>query len=305
MTNTIRTLLLTLGLPLSNAFADGLALEQIADGVYVHQGVHEDVSAENRGDIANIGFIVGDDCVAVIDTGGSPAVGEVLRAEVEQRTDTPICYVINTHVHPDHVFGNQAFVDTGAEFIGHHRLAAQLSARGEYYREAMARMLDAGLDQDVIVPPDRAVDDKMELDLGGRVLRLEAMPTAHTDTDLVVVDQATGTLWLGDLLFVDRIPSLDGSLLGWLAVMDQLREIDAERVVPGHGPVSLNWPEAAADQQRYLETLRDQTRQVIDAGATIDQALQHVGRGERDAWLLFEEYHEGNVQAAFAELEWE
>lgn len=305
MIKTIRSLLLGIGLPLSTACANGLTLEQVAEGVYVHQGVHEDVSAENSGDIANIGFIVGDDCVAVIDTGGSPALGEALRAAVEQRTETPICYVINTHVHPDHVFGNRTFVGIGAEFIGHHRLAAQLAARGEYYREAMARMLDTGLDEDVIVPPDRAVDDSMELDLGGRILRLEAMPTAHTDTDLVVLDQATGTLWLSDLLFVDRIPSLDGSLLGWLAVMDQLREIDADRVVPGHGPVSLDWPEAAADQQRYLETLRDQTRQVIDAGATIDQALQHVGRDERNAWLLFEEYHQGNVQAAFAELEWE
>lgn len=299
------TLLLSLALPLSAAGAHGLSMEEIADGVFVHQGVHEDVDAENRGDIANIGFVIGEDCVAIIDTGGSPAVGEELRAAVEQRTETPICHVINTHVHPDHVFGNAAFVDSGAKFVGHHRLAAQLAARGEYYREAMARMLDTELDEDVIVSPDRPVNDRMELDLGGRVLLLKAMPTAHTDTDLVVIDQATGTLWLSDLLFVDRIPSLDGSLLGWIAVMDELREIEAERVVPGHGPVSLDWPAAAADQQRYLEVLRDQTRQVIDAGATIDQALRHVGRGERDAWLLFEECHEGNVQAAFAELEWE
>ncbi|MCK8516900.1 quinoprotein relay system zinc metallohydrolase 2 [Methylonatrum kenyense] len=305
MMRSICVFLLTVGLPLSVHGTNGLAMEQLADGIYVHQGVHEDVDSGNRGDIANIGFVIGDDCVAVIDTGGSPAVGEDLRAAVEQRTEKPICHVINTHVHPDHVFGNNAFVDSGAEFIGHHRLAAQLSARGEYYREAMARMLDTELDENVIVPPDRAVEDSMELDLGGRVLRLQAMPTAHTDTDLVVLDQATGTLWLGDLLFVDRIPSLDGSLLGWLAVMDDLRDIDAERVVPGHGPVSLDWPEAAADQQRYLEVLRDQTRQVIDAGATIDQALRHVGRDERDAWQLFEEYHEGNVQSAFAELEWE
>lgn len=288
-----------------NLLAIELDLEQIADGVHVHQGVHEDVNADNHGDIANIGFIIGRECVAVIDSGGSPAIGKALRAEVHALTDTPICYVINTHVHPDHVFGNVAFVGEDVQFVGHHRLGAQLAARGEYYREAMTRMLDEPLSEDVIVGPDIAVEDSLTLDLGDRLLRLEAMPEAHTDTDLIIMDQATETLWLGDLLFVDRIPSMDGSLLGWLAVMDRLRDMPAARVVAGHGPVSLDWPDAADEQQRYLETLRDQTRQVIEAGATIEQALQYVGRDERDAWLLFEEYHEGNVQSAFAELEWE
>ena len=92
------------------------------------------------------------------------------------------------------------------------------------------------------------------------MLELRAWPTAHTDTDLTVLDTATGTLFAGDLLFMERIPVVDGSLLGWLRVMDELERLPAQRVVPGHGPPSAPWPEAAAPQRAYLEYLRDTLR---------------------------------------------
>ena len=89
----------------------------------------------------------------------------------------------------------------------------------------------------------------LTIDLGGRTLELRAWPTAHTDTDLTVLDVATGTLFAGDLLFMERLPVVDGSLLGWLAVMDELEHSRRARVVPGHGPASAPWPEALAPQR--------------------------------------------------------
>jgi glyoxylase-like metal-dependent hydrolase (beta-lactamase superfamily II) len=130
-------------------------------------------------------------------------------------------------------------------------------------------------------------------------------PTAHTDNDLSVLDHATGTLWLADLLFMARTPVIDGSLLGWLEVLDTLVGWPAERVVPGHGPASAPWPAAAADQVRYLERLRDEIRALIATGGTIEEAVAKVGTVERPAWELFDFYHPRNVTAAFAELEWE
>ena len=130
-------------------------------------------------------------------------------------------------------------------------------------------------------------------------------PTAHTDNDLTVFDAATGTLWLADLLFMERVPVIDGSLLGWLSVLATLRTATAARVVPGHGPVSAAWPEAAIPLERYLTRLRDETRAVLAAGGTLEQAVATVGQAERGEWRLFDFYHPRNVTAAFTELEWE
>lgn len=288
------------------ARADVLSIQQIAAGVYVHAGAQSDASAGNRGAIANIGFIVGSACVAVIDTGGSPAVGRALRSAVREVTSLPVCYVINTHVHPDHMLGNAAFRADRPEFIGHAKLAAAMSARGRTYLAALERVLgpDAAADAE-IVAPTRAVAAEAALDLGGRRLTLRAWPSAHTDHDLTVFDERTGTLWLSDLLFIERIPVVDGSLPGWLGVLSELKRMSAQRVVPGHGGVTSDWPGAAAAQERYLMRLLAETRAALRAGRTLQEALDSVGGGERGRWLLFDAYHRRNVTAAFAELEWE
>ena len=284
--------------------APGFAMTEVAPGSFVRPGVHEEATVANQDGIANIGFIIGDSAVAVIDPGGSRADGEGLRAAIRRRTDLPIRYVIMTHLHPDHVFGAVAFMDDKPAFVGHARMAGMLVQRGEFYRNALVDVL--GLEEaGDYAKPTLLVQDTAALDLGGRTLRLQAHATAHTDNDLSVLDEATGTLWLGDLLFVDRVPALDGSILGWLAVVAALRETPAGRVVPGHGPAAAAWPGAAAAQDRYLGGLVRDIRASIAHGGDIEQAVASVGQAERDRWVLFDEYNGRNVTSAFKELEWE
>lgn len=284
-----------------------LEVREIAPGVFVHEGKVRNWGADGHDDVANLGFVVGTRCVAVIDSGGSPAVGEALRAAVQARTAVPICHVINTHVHPDHVLGNRAFaaLQPRPQFIGHARLAAALGARAPFYLAALERELGTAAQAATIVFPDRAVEDRVELDLGGRSLQLRAWPTAHTDNDLSVFDSATRTLFTGDLLFSGHLPVIDGKLLGWLQVGAELARIPAAHVVPGHGAVSTAWPAVLEPQMRYLRTLRDQVRAAIAAGDTIARTVDRLDARAVEHWQLVDEFHRRNITAAYAELEWE
>ncbi len=277
---------------------------EVAPGLHVRQGVHEEATVANADGIANIGFIVGDAAVAVIDPGGSRLDGERLRARIRSITSLPIRYVVMTHMHPDHVFGAVAFEADAPVYVAHARMAAMLVQRGEFYRNRLADVLGVDAAGDY-AKPTMLVTDTAELDLGGRVLQLQAHVTAHTDNDLTVLDRTTATLWAGDLLFVDRVPAVDGSILGWLDQLQALKALPARQAVPGHGPAVVPWPAGAADEERYLTTLVRETRAIIAHGGDIETAVATVGQSERDRWVLFDDYNGRNVTTAFKDLEWE
>lgn len=286
--------------------AEQLEVSEVASGVFVHQGRYELQSPQNRGDMANASFVVGNDAVAVIDTLGSAVAGRELRNTIRAATNKPIRYVINTHMHPDHVFGNAAFKEDSPAFVGHYKLARGLTSRADRYLAANKAMLGEEAFEGIeVIVPTLAVENRLTLDLGGRTLVLETQRTAHTDNDLTITDTATDTLFLGDLLFSVHVPTLDGSIKGWLALIDDLAHRDAARVVPGHGPHAMELPEALAPEQRYLAAIAADVRQLIKDGKTLEDATKIAGFSERDAWKLFDQYHVRNVTAAFAELEWE
>ncbi len=282
------------------------ALQQIAPGVYAHKGAIAETDAVNQGDIANLGIVIGARGVAVIDAGGSVAVGRRFLAAIRAITDKPILYVVNTHEHPDHVFGDAAFVGAGVAFVGHKNLARALAARGPFYLKRFRAMLgDALIDEVRLVPPSIMVDDSLSLDLGGRTLELRAWPPGHTDCDLTAYDPQTRTLFAGDLLFSGHLPVIDGSLKGWMRELDALAAVPATQAVPGHGPVVEPWPAALADERRYFETLTADIKAALTRGEDLRATAASAGAQERDKWILFDDYNARNATAAYAEYEWD
>ena len=280
-------------------------VSEIAPGNYVHYGSFDERSAANLGDNANIGFIVGDTCVLAVDAGGSLPVGRALRQAIRRVTTLPVCYVVLTHVHPDHFFGAAAFLDDKAQFIAHANYPAQLAARSRSYLNSLRRDLGDAATGSEIVRPTHLVAERLELDLGGRTVVVKAWPPAHTDDDLTVFDTPTRTLWLSDLLFVGHTPVIDGTITGFLSVMKELRAIAADHYVPGHGRSDLPWPQPLDAQQRYFTVILNETRAAIRNRETIQQATDEVGLSEARHWAAFDLFHRRNVTAAYAELEWE
>jgi glyoxylase-like metal-dependent hydrolase (beta-lactamase superfamily II) len=146
----------------------------------------------------------------------------------------------------------------------------------------------------------------MTLDLGDRPLSLIAWPgTAHSDCDLTVLDEKSRVLLAGDLVFLDHVPVIDGSISGWLKLLPQLAAVPATRVVPGHGRRIADWPAALEDETRYLNVLRKDTRRLIASGVPLAEAATQIGESEHARWRLFDDYNPRNATTAYSELEWE
>ena len=208
-------------------------LVKLEEDVFLRLGQHGvGFEADN---IANIGFIIGQQCVAVIDTGGSYKEGLALSCAIKKITDKPVCYVINTHAHPDHILGNLAFKNESTQFIGHANLARAMAILGPTYLERASQHVGTQLSAQHIVSPDIKVDTSRVIDLGQRKLTLRAHPVAHTDADLTVYDANHNVLWLGDLLFMEHVPVIHGSLNGWLQELTALMHVEFSYVIPGLG----------------------------------------------------------------------
>ncbi len=306
-----------LGIPffmlVSSCYADThYPIKEVTTGIYYHQGIHEEPAESNMGAIANVGFIIGKQCVAVIDSGGSYLEGSYLRQAIRNKTSLPICYVINTHVHPDHIFGNAAFKEDSPTFVGHEKLAAAIAAREGFFAKTFQETLGKAYTGTEFIYPSltASLGKPITIDLGDRELTLTAYSTSHTDHDLTVFDNNTKTLWTGDLLFMGRIPVMDGSINGWIngwiKTMIEMQTLDLNFLIPGHGEASSDkWQQGLTKQLDYFTLLRDEIRLIIEDLGTIDQASKEVGILEQNSWELFEHYHRRNVTASFVQLEWE
>lgn len=276
-------------------------IEKLDEGVYLHRGAHAGLEEPGRADSANIGFIVGTDCVAVIDTGGSIKTGENLLRAIRDVTSLPICFVINTHVHFDHLLGNAAFVKEHPIFVGHKNLAEAVVANKTFFVEQFAEEL-SGSNESLIIGPSKLIADEGDVDLGDRQLILKASKPAHTDADLTVYDPMSNLLWAGDLVFRERMPILDANLRGWIKWLDN--DYKTVRVVPGHGKAGELWAQSTAQIREYLQALLTESRRAIADGMFLEDALESVAAEASLSWQL-NDRHARNVSKAYRELEWE
>jgi quinoprotein relay system zinc metallohydrolase 2 len=288
-------------------YAQSISFQELQPGIFVHIGEHLDVDEGYHGDICNIGFIIGKKSVAVIDTGGSLKIGNQLLKAIKKRTKLPISHVINTHVHLDHIYGNAAFLDENPIYVGHSELPKAMRLLKSFYEKTNQDYLKIPVEESIQIPPTLRVSigSPQEIDLGGRKLKLESFPEAHTSSDMIIEDVNTNTAWLADLMFTERTPSVDGDIEGWISALEKIKKRNYQVIIPGHGTPPKDSNIAIEKIKLYLQLLRDEIRQAIDEGIGLQDAVETLVQSEKNKWELFDVQNARNINIVYPQMEWE
>ena len=234
----ILLLCLALSLPALADMDYALKPRQIAEGTWLLEGSTDNFAKANGGNIVNVAFIVTEAGVVVIDTGPSRRYGEALRQAIASVTAKPVIQVLLTHHHPDHALGNQAFKDVPIGALAD--TTKLLHEQGDSMAENLYRMVGDWMRGTEVVLPSEVLEPGVRT-FGNHDLRLLAL-TGHTGADLAILDQSTGVLFAGDLVFYQRALTTPNSpgLAAWLADITTLQGLPWTLVVPGHGPISTD-----------------------------------------------------------------
>lgn len=275
--------------------------DKVADGVYyaTSSGVM------NTG--ANSPVFVTDTEAVVLDSETSPAAARALVQDIKAFTDKPVKYVIDTHYHYDHLYGNQIF-GSDVQIIGHDHTRQRLSvdtmaqytfltsinpARVDALRQRIADEKDAAqkatLERQLKAtlayreevkevkqtPPNITFDNTMTVVRGGREFRLLYLGRGHTDTDVVTFLPRERIVATGDLM--ESVISYMGDSYPeeWIATLEKLKGLDFDTVLPGHG-APFKGKDRITAFQNYLRDFVSQAKALKQQGLTAEQAAEKV-----------------------------
>lgn len=245
--------------------------QQIAKDTYLLQGKMQDFSRKNGGNIMNTAFVVTSEGVVVFDTGPSLRYGKAMRAAISQVTDKPVVHVFNSHQHPDHFLGNQAFA--GATIWALPKTGEQIAQNGGAFSENMYRMVGDWMRSTEVVLPTAPLEVD-SLVVGEHRFRFYPF-SGHTGADLVMVDEATGVMFAADMVFFQRMlttPHTPGIGI-WSKELTQLADIPFTLMVPGHGPVVTD-SRAVEQMLGYLDWLDVTLQSAAEQGKSMHEVMQ-------------------------------
>ncbi|HTP66966.1 MAG TPA: MBL fold metallo-hydrolase [Geobacteraceae bacterium] len=245
-------------------------LTKLADNVYSYVDVKNGSPVNSFA--ANAGIVIGRDGILVIDTLISAKEAKRFIADIRKVSDKPIKYVVDTHYHLDHSFGNSEFAKLGATIISQANDRDNLAKKGN---DAMKHARDYGLsDADlagtVITLPTLTFTDRMTIDLGGETVELIFVAPSHTEGSALVYLPRHKILFTGDVLFTDYHPFMgDGDIAGWVKNLDFILGLDVTTIIPGHGPISSK--KDIAEMKAYLQLFDKKARELVAKSQDVDK----------------------------------
>jgi len=286
-----------------SAFEYGLSPVKVDEGIYCFFGKPEPMDSVNNGNMVNSCYTDTGRHWMVIDSGPTYAYAEEAVAKMQAVKSQPVGLVIDTHIHDDHWLGNGYFESKGVDVIGPSLFKTAINpAEPTRMQRRVSKAAYAGTE---VRLPTRFVDANATVTQDGETIRLIRVDRkAHTPEDFLVYLPKRQTLFAGDLVFNDRIPSLrDGDINGWIAALEVIRAMPLKHIIGGHG---VRTDTAAADMTyRYLVELRDRVREAIENGVGIAEATKTIRLDDFRGVGMYDTMHAQNVEAAYRMLEWE
>ncbi|MFF7335520.1 MBL fold metallo-hydrolase [Streptomyces sp. NPDC090306] len=267
-------------------------LGRVADDVYAF------VQPEGGWCLNNAGLVVGGSRAVLVDTAATESRTRRLREEVEGVVPGGPDFVVNTHFHGDHTFGNGQFVPR-ATVVSAEGTRSDVAEAGLGLRHLWP---DVEWGETPLTPPTLTFRDTLTLhgDGGPRTELFDVGP-AHTPNDVVAWVPERRVLFTGDVVWSGVTPYLlMGSITGSLKALQRLRALGATVVVPGHGPVG--GPELIDATAAYVRRIQEIARDGLRRGLTPLRAAREADLGAF-AGLLDAERLVGNLHRAYAEAE--
>ncbi|HEX2768768.1 MAG TPA: MBL fold metallo-hydrolase [Geobacteraceae bacterium] len=257
----IWSLFVTAVLSATTAFAQQ-GLTKLAENVHSYAAVKNASPANSFA--ANAGIVVGRDGILVVDTLISAKEAKRFISDIRRVSEKPIKYVVDTHYHLDHAFGNSEFAKLGATLISQANDRNNLEKKGE---AALKNAKGYGLTDDdmagtVITLPTITFTERMTIDLGGETVELIYVTPSHTEGSALVYLPERKILFAGDVLFTDFHPFMgDGDVAGWVKTLDYILTLDVTTIIPGHGPISGK--KDIAEMKEYIQTFDKKARELV------------------------------------------
>ena len=277
----------------------GLKARALADGVYVVEGANDDFSVANGCNIINTGFIVTGAGVLVINTGPSKRYGEQLRALIGRTTREPVVQVLHLNLHPDYFMGNQAFADVPIAATADTRAGMQREAKA--YEDNLYRLCGDWMKGTEARLPTATLGPG-PLRIGQREFELREL-RGHTDSDLVLLDKASGVAFVGGLVFTDRVPTTPhADVKRWLASLDALTPLKPATTVPSHGPVHAG-ARGLEQTRAYLQWIDQNFSRWAEQGWEMNEVLRAPVPEAFRRWAAYPAEYVRNVTHLYPRFE--
>ncbi len=284
------------------SFQYSLKAEKVSEETHCFFGLSEVMDEHNNGNMVNSCFVNLGTHYLVIDSG--PTYSYALQAyeKMKEIKNLPIAFVINTHIHDDHWLGNSYYDELNIKIIGSSVFKNEVKVDMTRMQKRITPEAYAKTKQ--IFPTIFVVKEKVLTIDGKKIHLISVNQKAHTDGDLLVYIPESKIVFVGDLVFNDRLPSIrDGNIKGWLNALDDVRAMDVKFVVGGHGKIV---DMSSIDMTyNYLKELRDGVLALIEDGEDIASTVNMLEMKKYKNINFYDSMHRQNVEIAYRMLEWE